>query len=212
MKTLIGLTLGVFVAFTPIYVVAKPVNETNPYLLISDVSENTFSILRKDNAKYQTNPELLRGLVEKELLPFINVRYAALRLLGPQARKATKKERDAFTDAFYQYLVASYAQILIQYTDQKVTVEAPKPIDPKRKVVSVRVDITDASRPPIRLDFKLRKNTKTGNWQGFDVQVEGVSMLDTKTSEWSSTLRREGISKMTVMLLDLAKRPIKKDE
>ncbi len=188
------------------------VDMTNPYLLIESVANQTFGLLKKDQQKYAKNPELLRGVAKNYIMPYINVRYAALKVLGPAARKATKAQRDAFTKAFSDYLAMSYAQILTQYTDQKVVVEPQKNIDPKRKIASVRVDIQDISRPPIRMDFKLRKNNKTHEWQGFDVQVEGVSMLDTKSSEWSGVLRQEGIDKVTKMLLDLAKKPISKEE
>lgn len=192
----------------------KPVQAdmTNPYLLIEHVSKNTFGLLHKDSALYKKDPELLRDVAKNNIMPYINVRYAALKVLGPAARKATKAQRDAFTHAFYDYLVAAYAQILTQYTNQEVVVEPSKALDPNRRVASVRVDIKDAARPPIRIDFKLRKNNKTQEWQGFDVQVEGVSMLETKASEWNGILRREGIDAVTKMLIETAQKPISNQE
>lgn len=190
---------------------AATVDAKNPYALINSVADNAFSRLKADKEQYIANPELLREVVKQELMPYINVRYAALKVLGPQARKASKEERDLFTDAFYDYLVASYAQILTQYTDQEISVEQDKPIDTKRKVVSVRVDILDKARPPIRLDFALRKNGKTEEWQGFDVQVEGVSMLDTKASEWSGELRKNGVAAVAKQLIERSKVPITRE-
>ncbi len=190
----------------------QQVDMTSPYLLIEHVANNTFGLLHKDRAIYAKDPELLRDVAKDNIMPYINVRYAALKVLGPAATNATRAQRDAFTDAFYDYLVAAYAQILTQYTDQKVTVEPSKNIEPDRRVASVRVDITDAARPPIRIDFKLRKNNKTQEWQGFDVQVEGVSMLETKASEWSGILRREGIDAVTKMLMETAQKPISNQE
>lgn len=190
---------------------AAMVDAKNPYALINSVADNAFSRLKADKDQYIANPELLREVVKQELMPYINVRYAALKVLGPQARKASKEERDLFTEAFYDYLVASYAQILTQYTDQEISVEQNKPIDTKRKVVSVRVDILDKARPPIRLDFALRKNGKTEEWQGFDVQVEGVSMLDTKASEWSGELRKNGIAAVAKQLIERSKVPITRE-
>lgn len=190
---------------------AATVDAKNPYALINSVADNAFSRLKADKEQYIANPELLREVVKQELMPYINVRYAALKVLGPQARKASKEERDLFTEAFYDYLVASYAQILTQYTDQEISVEQDKPIDTKRKVVSVRVDILDKARPPIRLDFALRKNGKTEEWQGFDVQVEGVSMLDTKASEWSGELRKNGIAAVAKQLIERSKVPITRE-
>ncbi|WP_407331482.1 phospholipid-binding protein MlaC [Enterovibrio sp. 27052020O] len=212
MKKWLVMLVAAFSMMLPSLSVAQTVDATNPYALIDGVAENAFSRLKKDKEIYQANPELLRVVVKEELMPYINVRYAAMNVLGPMARKASKEERDQFTDAFYDYLVASYAQILTQYTDQVVTVEPAKSIDEDRSVVSVRVDIADAARLPIRLDFKLRKNGKTEEWQGFDVQVEGVSMLDTKSSEWSGQLRKNGIESVAKELIERAKAPITKDE
>lgn len=194
------------------WAVAADIDAKNPYALISEVATNMFSDLKSDNKKYQDNPELLREVVTEDLMPYINVRYAALKVLGPMAKKATVEERNLFTDAFYGYLVKSYAQILMQYTDQHVELEKTKPVDAARKIVSVRVNIVDDARPPLHLDFKLRKNTKTLDWQAFDVQVEGVSMLDAKASEWRTQLRQKGIGSVAKELIERTKLPLKKEE
>ncbi|WP_028023119.1 phospholipid-binding protein MlaC [Enterovibrio calviensis] len=212
MKKWITAVLAVVSMMATSAVMARTIDATNPYTLIDGVADNAFSRLKDDKDAYQANPELLRDVVKEELMPYINVRYAALNVLGPQAKKASKEERDLFTEAFYDYLVMSYAQILTQYTDQEVTVEQPKDIAKNRSVVSVRVDIVDKSRPPIRLDFKLRKNRKTKEWQGFDVQVEGVSMLNTKASEWSGQLRKNGVEAVAQELIERSKAPITKEE
>ncbi|WP_154124523.1 phospholipid-binding protein MlaC [Grimontia hollisae] len=209
-KWIVAFVVMLGIAFSSLSVAAE-IDAKNPYTLINSVADNAFSRLKADKEQYIANPELLRDVVKQELMPYINVRYAALKVLGPQARKASKEERDLFTEAFYDYLVVSYAQILTQYTDQEIVVEQEKEIDDKRKVVSVRVDILDKARPPIRLDFALRKNGKTEEWQGFDVQVEGVSMLDTKTSEWSGELRKNGIEAVAKQLIERAKAPITRE-
>lgn len=188
---------------------AAQFDSKDPYKLIQNVADDTFSHLKENQKKYQANPDLLKEVAKVDILPYINVRYAALKILGPFARKTSKQERDEFTDAFTDYLVSLYAQILIRYTDQKVTVEPPKPIDADRSIVSVRVEIIDTKRPPINLDFKLRKNKKTGDWQGYDVQVEGVSMLDTKAAEWQKDLRNNGVAYVTNQFKELANTPIK---
>ncbi|KXF80052.1 phospholipid-binding protein MlaC [Enterovibrio coralii] len=213
MKKWIAAAFALFCMLSAPFASAAEVDSTNPYNLINGVADSAFSRLKADKDVYQADPELLRQVVIEELMPHINVRLAALKVLGPRANKATKAQRDEFTDAFYDYLVASYARILTQYTDQQVTVEPEKVIDAKRKVVSVRVDIVDSARPPIRLDFKLRKNGKTGEWQGFDVVVEGVSMLDTTASEWSAQLRKKnGIEAVSEEMIERAKTPITREE
>ena len=192
----------------PMLAQAATVDQTNPYKMMNTVSAHLFGTLKAEQTKIKANPEQLRVIVKQELLPYINTRYAAYKVLGANLRNTTTEQRDAFTAAFTDYLVASYAQVLTQYTDQKIELESPKPVPADRSIISVRVDIIDPQRPPIRLDFKLRLNKKTKEWQGFDMVAEGVSMLSTKQSEWSGQLRTKGIDAVTQSLRDLAAKPI----
>ncbi len=71
------------------------------------------------------------------------------------------------------------------------------------------VTITDPQgRPPVRLDFQWRKNSKTGYWQAYDMITEGVSLITTKQNEWANILRTKGIDGLTQVLLNSAKNPI----
>lgn len=196
----------------PLFAQAETVNRTDPYLMMQTVSQNTFDRLKAEKNQIQRNPELLRNIVRQELLPYINTRYAAYKVLGPHLKKTTAEQRNNFVSAFTNYLVASYAQVLTQYTDQDIKIESPKSVPASRKIVSVRVDILDTKRPPIRLDFKLRKNKKTNEWQGYDMVAEGVSMISTKQSEWSGQLRSEGIDAVTANLKELAAKPIRRED
>ncbi|WP_434360811.1 phospholipid-binding protein MlaC [Parasalinivibrio latis] len=185
------------------------VDRSNPYELMNEVAKITFSRIKSEQTELQANPEQLRVVVEEELLPYVNVKYAAYKVLGRNLRGSTENEREVFLKAFQDYLVASYAQVMTQYTDQKLEIEKPKAIDPKRKVVAVGVDILDATRPTIHLEFKLRKNSKTGEWYAFDMVAEGVSLLDTKQSEWSGELAKNGIVPVAKQLEKLARQPLK---
>ncbi|KHT62579.1 toluene tolerance protein [Photobacterium gaetbulicola] len=195
----------------PLMAQAAVVDKTNPYTMMDQVSQKTFARLKSEQGLIQQNPEHLRRVVQQELLPYINTRYAAYKVLGPHLKSTTPQQRNDFVAAFTDYLVASYAQVLTQYTDQDIEIEPPKPIPADRSVISVRVDIVDTKRPPIRLDFTLRKNKKTGEWQGFDMVAEGVSMISTKQSEWNGQLRSQGVDAVTQDLKRLAAKPIRRE-
>lgn len=196
----------------PLFAQAATIDKTDPYLMMREVSQMTFARLKAEQPKIQNNPEVLRDVVREELLPYINTRYAAYKVLGPQLKKTSKQQRNNLVAAFTDYLVASYAQVLTQYTDQDIEIEPRKNVPANRSIVSVRVDILDTKRPPIRLDFKLRKNKKTNEWQGYDMVAEGVSMISTKQSEWSGQLRTEGVDAVTANLKQLAAKPIRREE
>ena len=209
--TLFRYVVLLLVALSPLGATAAPIAQTDPYVMMEQVSTKTFARLKAEQSQIQRNPELLRQVVRQELLPYINARYAAYKVLGPQLKKTTATQRNNFVSAFTDYLVASYAQVLTQYTDQDIKVESRKAVPANRTVVSVRVDIVDNKRPPIRLDFKLRHNKKSGQWQAFDMVAEGISMISTKQSEWSGKLRTEGVDAVTQDLKALAAKPIRRE-
>ncbi|KDM92768.1 phospholipid-binding protein MlaC [Photobacterium galatheae] len=198
-----------FVASLPLFAHAAPVDKSDPYKMMEAVSQQTFARLKAEQPQIQRNPEHLRTVVRQELLPYINTRYAAYKVLGPQLKQTSKEQRNEFVNAFSDYLVASYAQVLTQYTNQEIRIEPARKVPANSSIVSIRVDILDPQRPPIRLNFKLRKNKQSNEWQGYDMVAEGVSMITTQQSEWSGRLRTEGIDKVTRDLRAISAKPIK---
>ncbi|WP_122036588.1 phospholipid-binding protein MlaC [Aliivibrio sp. EL58] len=188
---------------------AQEIDKTKPYEMMAQVSEMTFARLKAEQSAIQANPNILKTVVDEELMPYVNVKYAAYKLLGTHLKKTSAEERTEFVTAFRGYLVSSYAQVLTLYKDQKIVLEKAKKIPEGKKIISVRVDILDSARPTVKVDFKLRKNKKTGEWQAFDMVAEGVSLLSTKQSEWNGKIRKEGISSVSKELASLAKQPIR---
>ena len=208
MKQWISLFTIIISVFTGA-VQAQDIDKTKPYEMMAQVSEVTFARLKAEQSAIQANPNILKTVVDEELMPYVNVKYAAYKLLGTHLKKTSAEERAEFVIAFRDYLVASYAQVLTLYTDQKIVLEKAKTIPEGKKIISVRVDILDSARPTVKVDFKLRKNKKTGEWQAFDMVAEGVSLLSTKQSEWNGKIRKEGISLVSKELASLAKQPIR---
>jgi phospholipid transport system substrate-binding protein len=171
---------------------AATIDMTKPYLMMKQVSEQTFQRLKADQTKIHQDPNYLKTVVKQELMPYVNVEYAALKVLGPNLRGAKKSDVYAFIDAFRGYLVTSYAQVLTQYSGQKIQF-GPKPvIRPNDRITAVHVEIVESPDPNIKLIFKLRKS-KSGQWKAFDIIAEGISLLSSKQSEWNGKIRKDGI-------------------
>ena len=99
---------------------AEPIDRTQPYQMMKQVAEVAFDRLKSEQKNIQQDPELLKVIVEEELMPYVNAQYAALKLLGPNLKGADRKDVFVFIDSFRKYLVSSYAQVLTQYTDQTI--------------------------------------------------------------------------------------------
>lgn len=189
---------------------AQDIDKTQPYEMTKVVSQQLFDRLKRENESIRENPELLKVVVEEELLPFIDYRYSALKVLGSHLRQEKNKENVIeFVDAFRHYLVTSYAQVLTLYSDQTVRFEPKTKLDPSKRNYSVKLDVVDTPRPDIKVEFKLRINKKTGEWLAFDMVAEGVSLLSSKQSEWGPKIRKEGIPSVTQELVRLSSQPIR---
>ncbi|WP_394249431.1 ABC transporter substrate-binding protein [Vibrio profundi] len=191
------------------YVSAQEIDRTQPYAMMKQVAEESFERLKSEQVNIKQDPELLKVIVEEELMPYINAKYAALKLLGPNLKGAEREDVGVFIESFRGYLVTSYAQVLTQYTDQTIEFGPEPTVKANSRITSVKVDIIDSPRPNIKLEFKLRKDKKTGEWKAFDMVAEGISLLSSKQSEWNSKIRQQGILAVAEELEKLAQQPIR---
>ncbi|KID57874.1 toluene tolerance protein [Pseudoalteromonas luteoviolacea] len=196
---------------------AAQVDLKDPYKMVQQVADNTFQRVAKDQNIIVKDKEHLRIIVEQELLPYIDYKYAAYRVLGSYIQKVRnikdKQEKEqavknirVFIEVFKSYLVATYAGVFTQYTDQKVEFEAPRPFG-DINVATVRTKIVEAGKPDIKIDFKVRKN-KQGEWRAFDMMAEGISLLDAKQSELHGILRQQGIEHVITLLEKKSQLPV----
>ncbi|MFA0012471.1 ABC transporter substrate-binding protein [Vibrio lentus] len=187
----------------------ESIDRTQPYQMMTQVAEVSFERLKNEQENIHNDPELLKVIVEEELMPYVNAQYAALKLLGPNLKGADRKDVRVFIDAFRKYLVSSYAQVLTQYSDQTIQFGPEPKIKADSRITSIKVDIIDSPRPNIKLEFKLRKDKKSGEWKAFDMVAEGISLLSSKQSEWNTKIRQEGILQVADELEKLAAQPIR---
>ncbi|APS28446.1 phospholipid-binding protein MlaC [Pectobacterium brasiliense] len=200
------------VALLVVAPLANAADQTNPYRLMNEAAEKTFDRLKNEQPKIKQNPDYLRTVVREELLPYVQVRYAGALVLGRYYKDATPAQRDAYFKAFEAYLEQAYGQALAMYNGQTYEIAPEKPLG-DADIVSIRVTIIDnGGRPPVRLDFQWRKNSKTGNWQAYDMIAEGVSMITTKQNEWAAILRQNGVDGLTKQLESSAKQTITLDQ
>lgn len=189
----------------------QQVDKTDPYDMIREVADITFKRFSVEQEDIKKDPNLLKVIVREELMPYVNYKYSAYKVIGSNLKNTSEAERKAFVPVFLDYLVTSYAQVFTLYTGQKVEFE-PKKDTKGKKILAVRTVIIEPGRT-INIAFKVRRNKKTNEWKAFDMVAEGVSLLDSKQAELNSLIRQKGLSHVTEMLKKKASRDIvfKKD-
>lgn len=178
------------------------------------VAEKTFDRIASDRNKIDADPNYLKEVVEDEMMPYVDNMYASKKVLGRYLRDTTKEQRERFYQAFYDYLVATYARAFTQYDEDKhkVTFEPSQEISDDARSAVVKARIKEEGRPEIRLDFRIRYDSDEEIWKAYDLVVEGVSLLNSKQSEISSVIRANGIDKTIELIEKKASEPIKADD
>lgn len=204
-KSLSRFLLPLAMIFTAMNAMAADttVNTMDPYAMVKTVANRTFDRFHQDQALIAADADHLKVIVREELMPYIDYKYASYKVLGQYLQDSTEDQRNRFVTAFQGYLVTTYAQAFTEYTNQKV--EFFPGVDfSSEKIVDVDVQIIEASRPPIKLLFKVRR-LKDDSWKAFDLVAEGVSLLSSKQSEISNLIRQQGIDPVIQMLEERTK-------
>lgn len=201
MKNLISIFSFIFTLFISASVLSA---EISPYKVIESVGNNLFTRIANNQQEIEKFPDLMRNIVDEELMPHIDYKYAAYKILGVNLKSTSAEQRDNFVVSMRQYLIRTYANALTQYKNQKVIFEKEKSTEGKN-IVSVNTQIIDGNRPTIDIAFKLRKNNKTLEWKAYDMVVEGISLLSSKQAELSRRISQEGIEQVTLELASITK-------
>lgn len=128
-----------------------------------------------------------------------DVEFIARTVLGPPYRDLTPAQREAYVAAFEQWVVATYANQLDNYSGQTLSILGTEPQGRQDARVSTRVD---GLQPPVHIDWRVRD--RDGRVQIIDVEVEGVSMAISQRSEFSSVVQRQGIDGLIALLQERA--------
>ena len=123
--------------------------------------------------------------------------------LGRYWRKTSKSERLEYLVLFENLVVGTYANRFNKYKKEKLTVKSSSR---RGKFALVKSQINSEKQKPIRIEWRVTRPNV--NYKIFDIVIEGVSMIRTQRSEFSSVIRRNG-GKVSSLLAALRKKTAK---
>ncbi|WP_395343862.1 phospholipid-binding protein MlaC [Ningiella sp. W23] len=170
-----------------------------PQAMIETVANRTFDRIKREQVALKENPALMDDILRDELMPYIDYRFSAFKVLGRYARKAKPEELKEYVDLFEEYLVSTYSGAMVNYSDQTVEF-APSTAADERSDLSIRASIKEQGKPDIDIIFKLRKDRRSQKWLIYDLVAEGISLLSSKQSEYEPVLRKDGMNGLIELL------------
>ena len=174
---------------------AAPTAGEAPDQIVQQTAKDLFAAVDSNKAELEKNPQDLYDLVGKILLPHFDFGMASRLVLGQAWRSATDAQRKAFQDAFYKYLVHSYADALLKgnYSDNNVQVSPwQQGTDPSQ--ARVKTKVTRENGPPVEVDYVM--SNKTGSWKAFDVTIEGISYVLNYRNQFGPEIQQKGLDEL----------------
>ena len=128
------------VAMLVIAPLAMAADQSNPYALMNDAAKKTFDRLKNEQPQIRKNPDYLRDIVDQELLPYVQIKYAGALVLGRYYKDATPAQREAYFTAFREYLKQAYGQALALYHGQSYQIAPEQPLG-DANIIPIRVTL-----------------------------------------------------------------------
>ncbi len=128
------------------------------------------------------------GEFEKLFRRYADVPIISRSTLGPEARRATPAQLDAFADAFAGFLSRKYGKRFREFIGGQIEVQSSKKVKEYYEVTSVT---RLAGQAPFQVVFRV--SDRSGRDLFFDIVIEGISLLKTERTEVLAMLdRRRG--------------------
>ena len=145
---------------------------------------------------YLRNTSLEKETRNKKIIDEVNTMFdfqlMARLSLGKKWKKIKKKQRKEFVKVFVKRIQQSYLEKLDLYTDEEVIIGDAKQTKKKRAVLTTYLVSEDDKKEMI---YKFRKHKKRG-WVVYDVDILGVSFIQTYRSQFSGVLKNKSMDEL----------------
>ncbi len=178
----------------------------DPVSLVEDITGKIFADVAENLDEYTANPKALQTLVRNDLMPLLDVDYAARLVLGRAGRGLSEEKIDEFAICMRELLINRYSKGLLYFGGGTKLWVLPQRGDLNEKLTRVRTRVTLPNGGQAPVDYAFHK-TPDG-WKAFDVIVEGISYVTTYRNQIMPDVQANGIDSVIERLgsgqLDLA--------
>ena len=163
----------------------------DPEQVIRDTADRMIQELQVHREQLDADPLLIYGLVEEIVVPRFDFARISRFVLGKHWREANETQKQEFVVQFRNLMVRTYAHTLLNYSDQEIRYLPVRRTD-KPNFVVVPTKVSEPGAPAIPIDYKLYAGAD-GSWQVYDVVIDGVSLVSTYRSNFTSQIKRMGL-------------------
>jgi len=145
-------------------------------------------VLQEKSLQGPEHTEKRREKMRQSVFQRFGFEEMAQRALGPHWQKRTPAEKKEFTTLFSELLERSYINKIESYTSEQKVLYTKETIE-KDGYASVRTEIVVKRDANVEVEYRLLK--RDGNWQVYDVVIEGVSLVNNYRTQFNNIVSQE---------------------
>jgi phospholipid transport system substrate-binding protein len=175
----------------------QQVDTSGPSQLIESSANILLSGIDARRAEFRKDPTGLYQLVSETLLPHFDTPYAAQLVLGVHWRNASPEQRKRFVEAFYNSLLYTYGDAMVDFTADRLKV-FPTRVDGAAERATVRTEIKRSNGTRVAVNYSLRK--VKGEWKAWDVVIDGISYVKSYREDYGAEVSQKGLDAVIARL------------
>ncbi|MBA6391319.1 ABC transporter substrate-binding protein [Colwellia sp. BRX10-3] len=132
----------------------------------------------------------IRDVLNKYLLPEVDAKYFTYKVLNKNMAKVPEELRESFVTELSLQLINTYSNLLNKYNNEVINV-GQSTLSKSGKMAMVDITIVGSTKTNKAVVKLLQSNEQT--WLFFDIEVEGISLLQTKQAELNASFNKLGV-------------------
>jgi len=177
---------------------AQAVDQSTPDGLIKTVVSDVMTSVKSDPEIQKGNIPRIVDLVEKKIVPYIDMRRTTEMAMGPNWKKATPEQQAQLVVEFKNLLIRTYSGALSQLRDQTIQFK-PLRAAPDDKEVVVKTVVMGRG-DPVPLDYRLEKTAN--GWKVYDMNIMGVWLVEAYRNQFANQISQNGVEGLVKFLQD----------
>lgn len=177
-----------------------------PDELVKRVFDESVDALLDNQDAIRESPRAAYELINDIFAPLVHYELMGQLILTRHWREATPEQREAFIEAFSEYLIRTYAALLSDNVDTVAAevsrsgriLEVQSTTEPDQRgrvVVRTLMHVQDS---PVPVQYRLIATDES--WRVWDVVIENISFVTNYRDEYGSEIRRNGLDSLIARL------------
>jgi phospholipid transport system substrate-binding protein len=178
--------------FAATHTYANPANDASHY--IEDIAKKALAAI--SNAKASKTQK--QASLDKLFKDNVDIPWIGRFVMGRFWKQATDAQKASYLKEYEKFLIQHYTSRFTDYTSGSFTIAGVKDDGEGEFTVNMELKGDKKNDPPVLVDYRVRK--QGSGFKIFDVIVEGVSLITTQRSEFSSVISQNDIDYLIAQL------------